>query len=100
MLPADEMLLVSRSETLDSLKDADLEEFEEPPIFSSAASGEEVMGQLSSEDEELAERPDFPLSGMHAKLFVSEYHHMARLWTGSANATNAAFGAMSSSSSN
>ncbi len=33
-----------------------------------------------------------PLSGLHAKLFVSEYHHRARLWTGSANATNAAFG--------
>jgi hypothetical protein len=31
------------------------------------------------------------LSGLHAKLFLMDDGHKARLWTGSANATNAAF---------
>ena len=50
-----------------------------------------AANRLGGEDEQLAERPDYPLSGLHAKLFVSEFHHSARMWTGSANATNAAF---------
>jgi hypothetical protein len=86
--------LVSRGETLDALGDTDLALFEETFVLSQAAAGDDeaVVGQVSAEDEELAERPDFPLSGLHAKLYVSEYHHMARVWTGSANATSAAFG--------
>jgi hypothetical protein len=86
--------LVSRGETLDALKESDLAQFEETFVLSQAASGadEAVAQRVSPEDEELAERPEFPLKGLHAKLFVSEFHHMARLWTGSANATNAAFG--------
>ena len=62
-------------------------------ILSSAATGSDaaVSDQLGPEDEGLAERAEFPLRGLHAKLFVSEYYHGARLWTGSANATNAAF---------
>jgi hypothetical protein len=86
--------LVSRGETLDALKEPHLAQFEETFVFGQAASGtdEAAAEQASPEDEELAERPEFPLRGLHAKLFVSEFHHMARLWTGSANATNAAFG--------
>ena len=86
--------LVSRGETLDALSKADLAQFEETFVLSQAASGDDeaVAEQASPEDEKLAERPDFPLKGLHAKLFVSEFHHRARLWTGSANATNAAFG--------
>jgi hypothetical protein len=86
--------LVSRGETLDALKESDLAQFEETFVLSQAASGadEAVAEQASPEDEELAERPEFPLKGLHAKLFVSDFHHRAKLWTGSANATNAAFG--------
>ncbi len=86
-------VLVSRSETLDALEAADVAQFEEVLALSPAASGsdEGATDQLGPEDEELAERPEYPLSGLHAKLFVSEFHHSARLWTGSANATNAAF---------
>jgi hypothetical protein len=86
-------VLVSRSETLDTLEDADLNQFEEALALSAAASGSDEVAteHLGAEDEVLAERPEYPLRGLHAKLFVSEYHHMARLWTGSANATNAAF---------
>jgi hypothetical protein len=86
--------LLSRAETLDTLSPQDLEDFEEVFVLSQPATGEDepAVEQLSAEDEDLAERPDFPLAGLHAKLFVSEYSNMARLWTGSANATNAAFG--------
>jgi hypothetical protein len=91
--PGGRDVLVSRGETLDTLGGADLAQFEEAFALSSAASGsdEAPSYDLGGEDEELAERPEYPLSGLHAKLFVSEYHHRARLWTGSANATNAAF---------
>ena len=35
--------------------------------------------------------PDHALTGLHAKLFLIEHRWDATLWTGSANATNAAF---------
>jgi hypothetical protein len=86
--------LVSRSEALDTLAPRELAQFEELLALIPAASGSDdgTTAQLGPEDEELAERPDYPLSGLHAKMFVSEFHHSARVWTGSANATNAAFG--------
>jgi hypothetical protein len=86
-------VLVSRAETIDTVDPKGLEGFEEILALSAdaAAGQDETAPRLAAEDEELAERPELPLSGLHAKLFVSEYHHMARMWTGSANATNAAF---------
>jgi hypothetical protein len=86
--------LVSRGETLDTLSLENLDDFEETFVLSQPATGDDepAADQLSAEDEGLAEQPEFPLTGLHAKLFVSEYSNMARLWTGSANATNAAFG--------
>lgn len=86
-------VLVSRSETLDALESADLAQFEEVLALSPMATGSDdgTANRLGGEDEQLAERPDYPLSGLHTKLFVSEFHHSARMWTGSANATNAAF---------
>ena len=87
-------VLVSRSETLDALESADLGQFEEVLALSPMATGSDdgTPNRLGREDEQLAERPDYPLSGLHTKLFVSEFHHSARMWTGSANATDAAFG--------
>ena len=71
---------------------ADLAQFEELLVFSSCCEERRrSANRLAAEDEQLAERPDYPLSGLHTKLFVSEFDHSARLWTGSANATNAAF---------
>jgi hypothetical protein len=91
--PGSADVLISRPDTLDSLG-GELGQFEEILTLSPAANDVDDVAarEVSAEDEELAERPDYPLRGLHAKLFVSEYHHMARLWTGSANATNAAFG--------
>lgn len=85
--------LVSRSETLDTIDPGDLARFEDVFALSAVATGSDDSGRdrLGAEDEQLAERPDYPLGGLHAKLFVSESHHRVRIWTGSANATNAAF---------
>jgi hypothetical protein len=92
--PGSRDALVSRGETLDTLSPEDFGDFEETFVLSQPATGDDEPApeQLSAEAEELAERPEFPLSGLHAKLFVSEYSNMARIWTGSANATSAAFG--------
>jgi hypothetical protein len=38
------------------------------------------------------EQPDVELTGLHAKLVVADVPHRARVWTGSANLTEAAFG--------
>lgn len=42
-------------------------------------------------DEVTAEGPSSELSGLHAKLYVADMPGRARVWTGSANATDAAF---------
>jgi hypothetical protein len=90
--PGASNVLVSRAETIDSLEPSALADFEEVLAMNADAAGaEDGAASLSAEDEELAERPEYPLSGLHAKAFVSEYDRSARLWTGSANATNAAF---------
>jgi hypothetical protein len=47
---------------------------------------EALPEDLDKESEELG-----TLSGLHAKLFLMDDGYKARLWTGSANATNAAF---------
>ena len=44
---------------------------------------------LSAIDQEAS--PDALLSGLHAKLFICEQRQQADVWTGSANATSAAF---------
>ena len=49
-------------------------------------SPEALPEEMETESDEQSE-----LSGLHAKLFLMDDGHKARLWTGSANATNAAF---------
>jgi hypothetical protein len=91
-VPGGADVLVSRAETIDTIEANALEGFEEILTLSADAAGQgESARRFAAEDEELAEHPELPLSGLHAKIFVSEYHHIARMWTGSANATNAAF---------
>jgi len=96
------VVLVSRSEELNSLSDktfAFLEEYgtkiyvmdeASDPLENSDDSGTE---ENSISDLDLSGiNEENELSGLHAKLFVSEYKASdVRWWTGSANATNAAF---------
>jgi hypothetical protein len=49
-------------------------------------------GSAVATDESVAERPGAEMRGLHAKLFVADAGWRAHVWTGSANATDAAFG--------
>lgn len=78
-------ILVSRSDEMDQVPRATLDRFKKYTLSSaSVPDGEDSNVEGDSE-----------LTGLHAKLFLmddsDEGRHMARLWTGSANATNAAF---------
>jgi hypothetical protein len=72
--------LVSRADTLNSLDQSTLESLATPEM--------ERFWQLSDSEADAAT----PLSGLHAKLFLADDGWNAYLWTGSANATDAAFG--------
>ncbi len=77
-------ILVSRLEGLEELKPSRLEAFERVCVLNTMAEPE-VSGEERLEDGAA------PLSGLHVKLYVADAGWDARVWTGSANATNAAF---------
>ncbi len=92
------MQLVSRPECLARLKKEDLTAFDEVWVLDETAEAE--SGDAEEELSVLAEdkrKPaavcvgDIPLVGLHAKLFIADSGWDARIWTGSANATKAAF---------
>lgn len=74
-------ILISRPEELDKLSGQSRDRFAQIYQMNPAANVQEA-----SEETELA-----PLSGLHAKLYVADSGKKARIWTGSANATHAAF---------
>lgn len=78
--------LVSRPESLQALRAETLEHFDEVFVLADEADPEEAE-QEAAEERERVER----LTGLHAKLFVLDDGHKGRVWTGSANATDAAF---------
>ncbi len=82
----DGCVLVGREESLDSLNPTTLEGFDRVFAMAPEADPEETQ-------EESAEGADGSesLSGLHAKLYVMDEGRGARMWTGSANATEAAF---------
>lgn len=91
-------VLVSRPEALSQLKPASIEGFGQTFILQREAESEDELpeqepGEESSQaDEEISEDDEGEtLTGLHAKLFVADAGWDARVWTGSANATNAAF---------
>jgi hypothetical protein len=80
-----ENILISRPEELDSLDPRSFEDFERIYVLSPAADLQEEP------DEGALETVPESLSGLHAKLYIADAGWKARVWTGSANATNAAF---------
>lgn len=86
-LPGEGGTLVSRLEELDELSAEALQHFEKVYVLADAAD------QLEDEPEqpERASEWSSPPSGLHAKLFVFDEGWNATVWTGSANATTAAF---------
>jgi hypothetical protein len=76
-------LLVSRLESLQELED--LGRFQSVYVLDDAADID-----VNRDDE--ADPADHVLQGLHAKLYVADAGWKASVWTGSANATDAAFG--------
>lgn len=91
-----EKMLVSRVDSLDNIGENVLSAFNEvyvmdelttEPETTDEAEVEDPVGALDSGKDYVSQR----LSGLHAKLYLAENGNQVRLWTGSANATNAAF---------
>lgn len=80
-------VLISRQESLDQIDPAILQKFEKIYTMDDAAVETEEQAAESP-----ASAADAELSGLHAKLFIAEQGRHCRIWTGSANATTAAFG--------
>ena len=76
-------LLVSRLESLQGLED--LGSFQSAYVLDDAADID-----VNRDDEQ--DPADHVLQGLHAKLYVADAGWKASVWTGSANATDAAFG--------
>jgi len=86
-------ILISRSEELDLLKPETLEMFKEKYVLDEVAGNEEETSiEISSEAAQKSQLDgESDLSGLHTKLFVGDAGWDFYLWTGSANATTAAF---------
>jgi hypothetical protein len=85
--------LVTRLESADSLSLADLEPFDELYVLDPDADleADDADGAQNQDELETTDRERVPpLFGLHAKLFIEEDDRNAFVWTGSANATNAA----------
>ncbi len=101
----EELHLVSRIETMNALPAASLERCDSLYTLDDSAqtlepqrepdddvSGRQEAGPAPPEQESIQIEPsDAPLRGLHAKLFVADSGRTASIWTGSANATAAAF---------
>ncbi len=77
-------ILISRQESLDDLKPGTLSAFKEVLVLDDTAGEDTEEDGTAVEEEEKA-------SDLHAKLFLMDNGWESTLWTGSANATNAAF---------
>lgn len=86
-------ILISRNEELDLLNPETLEMFKEKYVLDEVAGNEEETSiEISSEAAQKSQLDgESDLSGLHAKLFVGDAGWDSYLWTGSANATTAAF---------
>lgn len=85
-------VLVSRPESLDFVGSKALQRYPEVLTLASAAMAEpEALADQAPPDEALAESTANELQGLHAKCYVADAGGDARVWTGSANATDAAF---------
>lgn len=79
-------ILISRPEELDALDPNCYERFDNLYVLSPTAAPE-----TETDEEEASEQMDDSLFGLHAKLYIADAGWNARVWTGSANATTAAF---------
>ncbi len=83
-------VVVSRPETLDALGQAALAQATRTCVLDADAEQAEAV---SSATDDAPDADSAALRGLHAKLFVVDQPWWSRIWTGSANATRAAFDA-------
>jgi hypothetical protein len=85
--------LISRPESLDAVGGNAVNRFAEVLTLSSSALADpESQPERKPVAEAVAEAPTGELQGLHSKCYVADAGSDARIWTGSANATDAAFG--------
>lgn len=86
-------VLVSRAESLDAIPSDELAGFSECHVLSDAAADSDLADDDTATvaEETVAEAAGATLRGLHAKLFAFEVGWDAHIFTGSANATTAAF---------
>jgi hypothetical protein len=82
---ARESQLVSRLDELQKLEPTTLAAYRQVYTLSPAAEPEDAGTEAASE------QPSEVLAGLHAKLYVADAGERAHVWTGSANASDAAF---------
>lgn len=82
------VMLISRLEALQKLLPETISAFEAVYVLHPHASAE-TIDEMPDYDGDVL--PDSGLSGLHAKVYVAEYGDRAFVFTGSANATSAAF---------
>jgi hypothetical protein len=87
----DDSILVSRAESLDALGGTAVGHLAECLVLAADAAVLDDAAVGSDPREALAEAADRRLEGLHAKTYVADAGWKARVWTGSANATDAAF---------
>ena len=86
-------LLVSRAETIDRLGGSAVAGYAELlTLNSDAAARSGETDEPGAATESLGEKAGAILEGLHAKFYLADAGWNARLWTGSANATDAAYG--------
>jgi hypothetical protein len=84
-------ILVSRPETIDALGAVATKHLAERLVLSPDASDPDRDEVGAERTDAVAESADNRLEGLHAKTYVADAGWKARVWTGSANATDAAF---------
>jgi hypothetical protein len=85
-------VLVSRTESLDEVGQARLTSYDRVFVLNDSASIEQASDAADLRpDAPTASELYPPLFGLHAKLYIADDGSDARVWTGSANATDAAY---------
>lgn len=79
-------VLISRLDALKKVPAECLSEYEDVYVFDSDLDSPDASDEGGENQAEAAH-----LTGLHAKLYIADAGYRARLWTGSANATSAAF---------
>ena len=86
-----ENILISRDDSLNDMSPETLDKFKEIYFMDDNAYKVDEIREETLAGKSKKENEDSELSGLHAKLYLTESGWDASLWTGSANATNAAF---------